>query len=164
MEVEDECLLGYAMKGQWKEALEAYKKNPKTLEARTTKSEDTVIHIAIYVGQTNFVISILDKLEKDVECNGILSIQNSKGNTPLHLAAELGNMEICKSIAERDGNLISCRNMEGETPLFLAAHYGKKDAFFCLHGCLNNKGDYSLCRRTNGDTILHSTIYGEFFG
>ncbi|XP_028759785.1 uncharacterized protein LOC114718588 [Neltuma alba] len=162
MEVEDECLLGYAMKGQWREAVEAYRKKPRALEARTTKLEDSVIHMAIYMGRTNFVTSLLEKIEKD-ECIRILNMQNSKGNTPLHLAAELGNLEICRSIAGRDPDLISCRNMEGETPLFLAAHYGKKDAFFCLHGYLNNKGDYSLCRRTNGDTILHSTIYGEFF-
>ncbi|KAI9114821.1 hypothetical protein K1719_013834 [Acacia pycnantha] len=162
MEVGGEGMLSYAMKGQWKEAVEAYSKNPKALEARTTKSEDTVIHIAIYVGQTNFVTSLLEKMEKE-EFIRILSMQNSKGNTPLHLAAELGNLKICRSIAGREPDLISCRNMEGETPLFLAANYGQKDAFFCLHGYLTNKGDCSLCRRTNGDTILHCTIYGEFF-
>ncbi|XP_054805649.1 uncharacterized protein LOC129308525 isoform X2 [Prosopis cineraria] len=158
MEVEDECLLSYAMKGRWGEAVEAYKRNPKALVARTTKSEETAIHIAIYVGQTEFVTSLLDKIEKD-ECIRILSMQSSKGNTPLHLAAELGNLKICSSIAGRDSDLISCRNVQGETPLFLAAHYGNKDAFLCLLGYLKNKGDYSLCRRTNGDTILHSAIY-----
>ncbi|KAF7837108.1 Serine/threonine-protein phosphatase 6 regulatory ankyrin repeat subunit A [Senna tora] len=139
------------MKGQWRKILEAYKNNPEALESKITKSEDTVIHIAIYVGQTHFVTSLLDNIKKE-------------GNTPLHLAAELGNVEICTSIARLDANLISCRNSDGETPFFLAAHHGKKDAFFCLYAYLNNKQDHSLCRRRNGDTILHSTIFGECFG
>ena len=122
-----------------------------------------IMHVAIYAGQTHFVTSLLDRMEKE-EFTRILSMQNSKGNTPLHLAAELGNLKICRSITGREPDLISSRNMEGETPLFLAANYGQKDAFICLRGYLNNKDDCSLCRRINGDTILHCTIYGEFFG
>ncbi|KAK7303174.1 hypothetical protein RJT34_14076 [Clitoria ternatea] len=161
------------MRGQWQEVLEAKKKNPATLEAKITKAEDTVLHIAIYVGQTSFVTSLLDNISQEVCCH-ILQMQNSKGNTPLHLAAELGNVELCNNIAKRDPkNLISRRNLEGETPLFLAAVHGKRDAFFCLHGHQqSNSGDDdddqsvndSLATKNNGDTILHSTISGEHFG
>jgi len=91
-------------------------------------------------------------------------MQNSKGNTPLHVAAELGNVDICNNIAKRDPILISYRNFEGETPLFLAAVYGKREAFICLHGRHQDKDDYSVSRKNNGDTILHSAISSEYFG
>jgi len=161
--VEIESLFNYAMKGQWREVLEAYKNNPGALEAKVTKAEDTVLHIAVYVGQTNFLTTLLENINENVSL-AILYIPNSKGNTPLHLAAELGNVDICNTIAQRDPKLIFCKNFEGETPLYLAAIHGSKNAFFCLHGHLQDKHDYSPCIKTNGDTILHSTISNEYFG
>ncbi|AES64276.1 putative ankyrin repeat-containing domain, PGG domain-containing protein [Medicago truncatula] len=162
-EVEFESLFNHAMRGQWREVLESYEQNPEVLEAKITKAEDTVLHIAIYVSQTIFVTTLLDNISQDM-CRNILRMQNSKGNTPLHVAAELGNVEICNNIARRDPILISYRNFEGETPLFLAAVHGKRDAFFCLHGHEQNKDDDSLSIKNNGDTILHSTISSEYFG
>nr|KYP58037.1 Serine/threonine-protein phosphatase 6 regulatory ankyrin repeat subunit C [Cajanus cajan] len=161
--VEIESLFNHAMKGQWSEVLDAYKNNPRALEAKVTKAEDTVLHIAVYVGQTNFLTTLLENINEDVSLS-ILNIRNSKGNTPLHLAAEFGNVDICNTIAKRDPKLILCHNFEGETPLFLAAIHGTKAAFFCLHGHLQDKDDYSPCVKSNGDTILHSTISNEYFG
>ncbi|KAL2341179.1 hypothetical protein Fmac_009119 [Flemingia macrophylla] len=159
--VDVESLFKYAMKGQWREALEAYKENPEALlEAKITKAKDTVLHIAAYLGQTCFVTSVLDEIDKEVSMNA-LHMQNSKGNTPLHLAAELGNVELCRDIARRDLALVFCRNLHGESPLFLTAVHGNTDAFFCLQGYSQ---DDSLARKTNGDTILHSTIASEYFG
>lgn len=161
--VEIESLFNYAMKGQWREVLDAYKNNPRALEAKVTKAEGTVLHMAVYVGQTNFLTTLLENINEDVSL-AMLNIPNSEGNTPLHLAAKFGNVDICNIIAKRDPKLILCRNFEGETPLFLAAIHGTKDAFFCLHGLLQNKDDYSPCIKSNGDTILHSTISNEYFG
>ncbi|XP_020221114.1 uncharacterized protein LOC109803855 [Cajanus cajan] len=164
VDIDVESLFNYAMKGQWGEALEAYNENPGVLEAKITEAEDTVLHIAVYLGQTCFVTNLLDKIHEEVSLN-ILYMQNSKGNTPLHLAAELGNVELCHDIAKRDPNLICGRNLEGESPLFLAAVHGNRDAFFCLHRHQQGHAeDDSLARKSNGDTILHSTIATEFFG
>ncbi|KAK7245726.1 hypothetical protein RIF29_40575 [Crotalaria pallida] len=160
---EVETLFIYAMKGQWREILEAYQNNPGALEDKITKAEDTVLHMAVYVGQTTLVTTLLDNIGEEMSL-AILKVQNLKGNTPLHLAAELGNVEICKYIVKRDPNLICIRNVEGESPLYLAATYGNRDAFFCLHAHQQCQDDYSLCRKGNGDTILHSTISGEYFG
>ncbi|KAL5097226.1 hypothetical protein RYX36_001553 [Vicia faba] len=161
-EIEFESLFNHAVRGQWKEVLELYEKNPEVLEAKITKAEDTVLHIAVYVSQTFFVTTLLDNISQNM-CRNILRMQNSKGNTPLHVAAELGNVDICNNIAKRDPTLISYRNFEGETPLFLAAVHGKRDAFLCLHGRHQNKDDDSISRKNNGDTILHSTISSEYF-
>ncbi|XP_058723861.1 uncharacterized protein LOC131595521 [Vicia villosa] len=161
-EIEFESLFNHAMRGQWKEVLELYEKNPEVLEAKITKAEDTVLHIAVYVSQTFFVTTLLDNISQNM-CRNILRMQNSKGNTPLHVAAELGNVDICNNIAKRDPTLIPYRNFEGETPLFLAAVHGNRDAFLCLHGRHQNKDDDSISRKNNGDTILHSTISSEYF-
>ncbi|ESW19846.1 hypothetical protein PHAVU_006G160200 [Phaseolus vulgaris] len=93
-------------------------------------------------------------------------MRNSKGNTTLHLAAEVGNVGMCYNMAKRDSKLIWGRNNEGETPLFLAALHGKKEAFLCLHSLKQNHDDEedSLVRNSNGDTILHSAISSEYFG
>lgn len=161
--IEGESLFSSSMRGQWREVLEAYEKNPAALEAKLTKAEDTVLHIAVYVGQTSFVETLLDNISQDM-CWNILRMQNSKGNTPLHVAAQLGNVDLCNNIAKRDPTVISLRNLEGETPLFLAALHGKSDAFFCLHGHQQNQDDDSLSRKSNGDTVLHSAISSEYFG
>ncbi|KAH1102641.1 hypothetical protein GLYMA_13G214100v4 [Glycine max] len=167
-EIDVESLFNYAVKGQWREALDAYNKNPETLEAKITKVEDTVLHVAVHVGQTCFVKSVLDNIDKEVSLN-ILCMQNSKGNTPLHLSAQLGNVELCHNMAKRDPKLVCFRNVEGETPLFLAAVHGKREAFFCLHENQQRRRDDEedgslLVRKSNGDTILHSTVVSEYFG
>ncbi|KAK7412606.1 hypothetical protein VNO78_04100 [Psophocarpus tetragonolobus] len=151
--------------GQWREALEEYKKKPGALEAKITKVEDSVLHVAVYVGQTCFLSRVLDNIDKEV-CLNILYMQNSQGNTPLHLAAQLGNVDMCRIIAKRDSNLISCLNKQGETPLFMAALHGKRDAFFSLHRLqpIPLPHPLSFVTKTNGDTILHSTICSEYFG
>jgi hypothetical protein len=46
-EIEFESLFNHAMRGQWREVLEAYEENPEVLEAKITKAEDTVLHIAV---------------------------------------------------------------------------------------------------------------------
>ncbi|KAH1217699.1 E3 ubiquitin-protein ligase LAP [Glycine max] len=166
--IDVESLFNYAVKGQWREALDAYNKNPETLEAKITKVEDTVLHVAVHVGQTCFVKSVLDNIDKEVSLN-ILCMQNSKGNTLLHLSAQLGNVELCHNMAKRDPKLVCFRNVEGETPLFLAAVHGKREAFFCLHENQQRRRDDEedgslLVRKSNGDTILHSTIVSEYFG
>ncbi|QCD77030.1 hypothetical protein DEO72_LG1g652 [Vigna unguiculata] len=167
-EIDVESLFNYAMKGQWRETLEAYNKNPGALEAKITKAEDTVLHLAVYLGQTKFVRKVLDGINEEV-CLNVLHMQNSKGNTTLHLAAEVGNVDMCHNMAKRDSKLISARNNEGETPLFLAAVHGEREAFFCLHHLKENhdddeEEDDSLVRKNNGNTILHCTISSEHFG
>lgn len=165
-EIDIESLFNYAMKGQWRETLEAYKKNPGALEAKITKAEDTVLHLAVYLGQTNFVREVLDGINEEV-CLNVLQMQNSKGNTTLHLAAEVGNVDMCHNMAKRDSKLICARNLEGETPLFLAAVHGKREAFLCLHDLKQNHHDDeddSLVTKSNGNTILHCTISSEHFG
>ncbi|PQM40041.1 hypothetical protein Pyn_33115 [Prunus yedoensis var. nudiflora] len=100
---------------------------------------------------------------------GRLERQNERGNTPLHLAASMGNVRMCECIAKRHPLLVGAPpNDDNETPLFLAALHGKKDAFLCLHNIYINRLEdkqkrYNYCRRKDGDTILHCAISGDYF-
>ncbi|KAJ9182436.1 hypothetical protein P3X46_006431 [Hevea brasiliensis] len=164
LEMEANGIFESAMKGRWDEVVEAYEKNSSFQKARITRSEDTALHVAVSNGQTAVVLKLVEIARENAST--ILHIKNDKGNTPLHLAAALGNVKMCHFLATKDRSLIRARNFESETPLFLSALHGNKKAFLCLHSLYKEayrEIDYSLCRRSNGDTILHSAISGEYF-
>jgi ankyrin repeat protein len=151
-------LFDYAMKGMWEKVVEIYEKYPKAREAKITKFEDTALHIAVTNGETATVLKLVDILKlENANTSRILNMKNARGNTPLHLAAALGDVGMCQSMATIDEVII---NVEGETPLFLAALYGHEKAFLCLHSFYPEETSW---RNSNGDTILHSAISGEYF-
>uniref|UniRef100_A0A5B6Z2K7 PGG domain-containing protein n=1 Tax=Davidia involucrata TaxID=16924 RepID=A0A5B6Z2K7_DAVIN len=158
-------LFEVAMRGKWMKVVDVYRRNPLAREAKLTKSGDTALHIAVADGNEDIVKKLAESIpEKDA--SRILNLKNERENTPLHLAAALGNVAICRCIGLKCPNVINARTVEGETPLFLAVHHGKQEAFLCLHQ-LYKKGkeipDYTPCRNHNGNTILHSAISGEYF-
>ncbi|XP_047983930.1 protein ACCELERATED CELL DEATH 6-like isoform X2 [Salvia hispanica] len=113
--------------------------------------------------------STMEMLSFMRECGSaseLLRMPDLRGDTPLHLAAAVGWEAICRQIASEDPRLIEIRNSNGETPLFISAHHGSLKTFVALHDIYNHgkdKGDESLCRRKDGNTVLHSAISGEFF-
>ncbi|PON92523.1 Transmembrane protein [Trema orientale] len=148
-------LFAYAMKGQWDEVLQIYEKYPGAQKAKITKSEDTALHIAVSVGETDVAVELVG-----ISHDGILEIENAKGNTALHIAAALGDLTVCTCLVSKNPYLIHMRNIYGETPLFLAALHGKRETFLYLHP-LSKEED--LVRRNDGDNILHAAIAGDYF-
>ncbi|PON98125.1 Transmembrane protein [Trema orientale] len=97
--------------------------------------------------------------------NSPLGIKNSKGNTPLHLAASIGNVRMCKYITDvgYEALLEDC-NDAGESPLFLAALHGRKEAFLFLNSLLKTQASENhVNKRNNRDTILHCAVSGDYF-
>ncbi|KAK2648408.1 hypothetical protein Ddye_015897 [Dipteronia dyeriana] len=156
-----------AMKGEWGEVVQIYSDNPSIHKAKITRSGGTALHIAVSDGKEDIVKKLLDliKDKSPTAAQEVLRMGDEIGNTPLHTAAMLGNVKMCRCIAVLDKSLIGVRNQDSETPFFLAASHGHKDAFLCLHFLCqppNHGSDY--CRRnTDGDTILHSAISGDYF-
>ncbi|PRQ38397.1 putative ankyrin repeat-containing domain, PGG domain-containing protein [Rosa chinensis] len=163
---EIDSLFENAMKGQWEKVMEAYRNSITAQVAKVTRSKETALHIAIADGRTEIVLELVNIIlhthEDDSASTAVLSIANDRGNTPLHLAAWLGNVQVCHNIAAKAASLISVRNVEGETPLFLAALNGNTKAFLCLNFHCQEK-PHSSIRDNNGDTILHAAISGEYF-
>ncbi|XP_021821891.1 uncharacterized protein LOC110763414 isoform X1 [Prunus avium] len=156
-------LFQIAMKSEWKKVVRTYRLNEKAHKAKITRTGDTALHIAVSDRQENHVEELVGLIS-----NKNLDMQNERGNTPLHLAASMGNVRMCECIANRHLLLVDAFNDDNETPLFLAALHGKKDAFLCLHNIyINSLEDeqkrYNYCRRKDGDTILHCAISGDYF-
>lgn len=182
-EISLDDLFDLTMKKKWSQVETAYEQYPSTRIAKLTKSEETALHVAISSYHSELHSSDCEKhilgMIKSIPDNDafeILSMKNDRGDTPLHLSAAVGWLSICEYIASKDRKLISTRNLKGETPLFVAAYHGKLDSFLSLHRLYNqkpvqetgqqNKGqerDESLCRREDGNTILHSAISGDYF-
>ena len=160
LEADVDSLFAHAMKGEWLKVSEIYEKSPEARKAKLTKSEDTALHIAVTVGQTETAVKLVEIALKDGQPE-ILKIADAKGDTALHIAAALGDLSVCRSMASKSSGLITARNNKGETPLFLAARHGKKEAFLFLYS-LGGRDDFHV-RRNDGDTILHAAIIGEYF-
>ncbi|KAL5555133.1 hypothetical protein UlMin_037369 [Ulmus minor] len=150
------------MKGEWDKVIEIYLDDPTASMIRLTRSGYTALHVAVSYGGEDIVAQLIEALEE--HAMEALEIKDEAGNTPLHIAASVGNVRMCKLIIA-DGHhrmLIGIKNKDGETPLFLAALHGKNDAFLCLHSfCLPDQG-ISYCRRDDGNSILHCAIDGEY--
>jgi len=162
-------LFKFAMSGQWEEVVETYRRDPTACKARITKSGDTALHIAVNDGQEDTVQTLVDIISEQSKQSGtevkeVLQIANKRGDTPLHLAASMGNVKMCTCIARQDRSLVGVRNNENETPFFSAALHGKKEAFLRLHSICGIDEGRLYYRGKDGETILHVTISREYFG
>ncbi|XP_054810939.1 uncharacterized protein LOC129312380 isoform X2 [Prosopis cineraria] len=178
---EEQKLLGFARNRKWSEVRKMYKKK-ELRRVQLIETGDTVLHMAVSSEEVKEVEKMVDMVcgrrTNDrakrspplltVDENGddkklVLGAENHRKDTPLHLAASMGNAKMCKKIGEAEPSLIASRNMAGETPLFLAALSGRKKAFLWLHylyteGPGVSSTDFSHCIRDNDDTILHCAI------
>lgn len=160
-------LFKMAMKGKWHEVVEKCKENPMTsLMAVITYVNDTLLHLAVSDSTEDTVGDLIGIIHNQpINAKQFLGAKNGIGNTPLHIAAMMGNVPMCRRIADADSSLIGERNDDGETPLFTAVRFGKKDAIEYLFNLYKfNESDISCFTNKHGDTILHCAISKENFG
>ncbi|RVW67957.1 hypothetical protein CK203_064210 [Vitis vinifera] len=158
---DERVLFKVVMENQWEEVVDIIKEHSPCASVRITTSKDTALHLAVSDGREEILehlVQVLGDKAKDA-----LKIKNDHGNTPLHLAAALGNKRMCQCITDVNKDLVGQRNDDGHTPLFLTALYGKVDAFtFFCQICLP-KGIQEYYRGARGESILHTAINGEHF-
>ncbi|XP_018571753.1 uncharacterized protein LOC108911327 [Anoplophora glabripennis] len=70
----------------------------------------------------------LGKVKQLVQMGNSVNINDSNGNTPLHVAVIKNNMEILDYLLSRDGTDLNTQNFCGETPLLLAVKDEKVEA------------------------------------
>ena len=158
-----ETLYPSAVKGDWEEVLKICRKEMFLSTSPIINSLDTVFHLAAYDDQKEYFEKLLQLLpQESTTIASALRRKNKKGNNPLHIAASVGSVMMCRLIIDISKSMINTYNNEGESPLFVAALHGHKEAFLYLHSECGPNEDYFI--RKNGDTILHCAIAEEHHG
>ncbi|XP_060171435.1 uncharacterized protein LOC132602651 [Lycium barbarum] len=165
------------IENKWTKVQQLYTKNKFVHESLLTRSEDTALHIAIsyynpdrddslHHPHLNCIKEMVATIPMENRL-GILKQKNEEGNTPLHLAAELGIVSIIECLVNpEDPSLIRETNSKGETPLFIAAYQDKLKVFLYLQKYVQDEkeeGPIELCRKNDGVSTLHAAISGEYF-
>ncbi|KAI7997671.1 Ankyrin repeat-containing protein ITN1 [Camellia lanceoleosa] len=121
---------------------------------------NTLLHfLAMYGNLSAFKMLLGD----GILTNEDLAKGNKKGDTPLHEAAKFGQKEIVEVLLEYERDLVMVSNNSEETPLFTAALCGKKEVFDLLIKDGRIHSDHYVMARTDGSTVLHAAIMGEYF-
>nr|XP_023888999.1 uncharacterized protein LOC112001065 [Quercus suber] len=164
------------MTGEWKNVVETYEQHKlSAIDARINKSGDTAFHVAVSIAPEDKVQQLVRVITGVSELG--LWTKNNKGNTPLHVAASTGRLNICILLAKAPQDLDIedlvikdlFRNNVGESPLFLAAFHGYKPIFLYLHLLLLKASNTDIksidpaYRRNDGETALHCAIRWEYF-
>eukprot|EP00261_Vitis_vinifera_P032594 XP_019073837.1 PREDICTED: uncharacterized protein LOC100853188 isoform X2 [Vitis vinifera] len=150
--------------GSWENVVKIYEEHPQAHTMKIGKLKNTTLHIAVE-SRLEETVNQLVQITKSTweKPEDVLSIENERGNTPLHLAASLGNIEMCKCITGEYKQLLGQRNKESETPLFLAVRHGKKDAFLWLYKKFEDDTKaHECCGIKGGGTVLHCAIEGGY--
>ncbi|KAJ9692856.1 hypothetical protein PVL29_011784 [Vitis rotundifolia] len=150
-----------AMQSDWEEVVRICKQHPSAHKAVIPASGETILYMAVSEKEEKIVEELVEQISKS-ELDA-LKIGNEEGDTPLHLAASIGHVQMCKCITDKDPKLVGVRNRKTETPLFLAALRGQKEAFLFLNGMCESSEPHDYCRRDDGRNILHCVIDGEYF-
>ena len=83
---------------------------------------ETAIFDEALMGRTDRIVELLDKDPSLVHAT------DPVGWTPLHFAAEVGNMEVCEFLLDRGANIDAATSMLYYTPLLLSVSSGHMDA------------------------------------
>ena len=153
--------------GSWESVVKIYEEHPEAHTMKIGKLENTALHIAVESRRGDTVEQLVEQITKSTteKPEDVLSKENERGNTPLHWAASLGNIEMCKCITGEYKQLLRKRNKESETPLFLAVRHGKKDAFLWLYKEFEDDTKaHECCGIEGGGTVLYCAIEGGYMG
>ncbi|CAI8590955.1 unnamed protein product [Vicia faba] len=115
-----------------------------------------------------------NKMLKEVnpnEMQRVLRLQDDMGNTPLHEVAFTGEVEMTKSILNKEvlseqfpSRLLELRNKLGETPVYRAAALGKTNLIKCFVQESGVDLTEHFHRSSDKMSILHTAVIDQFFG
>lgn len=132
--------------------------NSKKLANARSRNGQNVLHIVAPYADADKknIAAVMNQVAAKLE--SLLFEQDSNGNTPLHLAAQLGNEEFIAVLEDNSGIKfpLEITNKEGKTPLYLAAEHGRDD----ILKKLIEQGADVCASAQNGMTPLIASLNG----
>ncbi|KAL6339461.1 hypothetical protein AAG906_032996 [Vitis piasezkii] len=104
----------------WEGVVKIYKQDPRAHKIKLGKSGNTALHMAVASGQEDIVEQLVKLInERSENALDVLSIKGGDlENNPLHLAASLGSIRMCKCIiGDKHKQLLGTRNSISGTPM-----------------------------------------------
>ncbi|KAK9935946.1 hypothetical protein M0R45_012818 [Rubus argutus] len=166
---------------EWSELKLFYEENNFDVFLPHTLFGDSSLHLAVYSGNKDLVKTLLNIVYKDnpfeMEIPDDNPFQSAKkqedspfklkfllcntfGNTPLHEAASIGNVEMVELVMQYDRRLLKEKNLRDETPFFMAALYGKTKV---IQRLVKEVEDIDYHVRSKTSSMLHEAIRGYYF-
>ncbi|GKU89911.1 hypothetical protein SLEP1_g3983 [Rubroshorea leprosula] len=134
-----------------------------------TPCEDTVFHIAAYLGSTELLYVLFEMVPMSRTWE-VLTMKNMHGNTLLHEAATNDKVDAAKFLIEKaHGERVTMlmeQNQLGETPLYRAAAFGTKEIVEYLANEVEKEEgalQTNFTRSSDNLSILHIAIMNEQF-
>lgn len=129
-----------------------------------SSSGNSLLHIAALCGNYEVSVAVIENFQKKVSKENfnhkrlMAVLKNRNGKTPLHLAAERGNVAFIKALKETDRVLWELLRKTGDSfgnlPVHTAAAEGQVKVLELLKDQLNE-------RNGEGNTPLHKAVKGR---
>ncbi|RDX58584.1 hypothetical protein CR513_62088, partial [Mucuna pruriens] len=132
---------GCVLEGRWEYVIPVYRNDSAFHKIKINESRGTALHVAVNDGKVELVNTLVGAIlehegREVMRGESALRSTNERGDTPLHLAASRGFIDVCKYIIGKYGerkDLIKVKNNNGETPIFRAVLTCQKKTFVYLH-------------------------------
>jgi ankyrin repeat protein len=144
-----------AIKGNWEDAKRFIDNDREMLRAKLTKSDDTVIHIAVTVKSTHFLKEMAAYVTSEE-----LAIENKNKDTGLSIAATSGMVEIAKLMVEKNNELTMIRGTRELIPFGMAAEVGHIETAQYLY----EKTDFGRLNHPERIRLFFITISSNLYG
>ncbi|XP_059634704.1 uncharacterized protein LOC132277027 isoform X2 [Cornus florida] len=148
-----------ALRGDWEDARRFFDQDPDAVTAKITRTSETVLHIA--VGTTK-AIHFVEKLLELIPREAVTSLRNEMGDTALHYAATLGNVEAAKLLVAHNPDLTNTWN-GSLLPLHVAAGYAHREMVSYLLTVTRDDMEPNLFADESGAKLLNLVIVAEFY-
>ncbi|KAI3866517.1 hypothetical protein MKX03_032732 [Papaver bracteatum] len=157
----ESSLFEAAKSGDWRKALEFFKKNP--LLEKTNENCKIALRIAVLNDRLPFVKEFV----KDLSPKALEHKIKDNGFTALHTAAAYGYSEIAKVLVTKNPNLTQIRDKKGRVPLLLAIQavtLGQKATVRYLYSVTKDEEPSSSpFSGTDGAKLLCTAIDANFY-
>ncbi|XP_074274113.1 uncharacterized protein LOC141597544 [Silene latifolia] len=135
---------------------------------RKTSQNNNIIHIAAQHHQIHFIQEALKSLRKASTCESLICDQNCYGNTPLHIAAEVGDEAVVQQLYEYFTTQCGSErvfpwrvvNKDDNTPAHVALLNGNVSLAVYL---VEKDGSLARVLNHSKETLLHLAIQYHIF-